>query len=493
MLPVMKLIISTEKYSRVKNFFVSVGVFFVPLDHCLSQSEFFVPPFFYDIKNKIKFHFFIFSFPTKQTHTPFLKLKTYNTILSFLYPQITHQKMRFFKFDGPWFDIDCDDSEREKMFQAFNNYRNAPSGCLLVAYYVLNLETCDIEKIRRNNHMGAFLLAEDIKHIFLPDNILPQEKPYEEIDGILGFLLDITESNWCYTLNGFECTNRNPIENIHFRGNQYTKDTFYRLIRTTQREIVINQEDQLVLDIHGSLEEATEKFDNNITTWVGNRVIDASRYKIGDDGIKTLIDSMIKTNSYTKSLFLSVNDFGKEGVQSINRLLGSDSTLKKLSLSFNNIDDEKMCILFASFKSKVLETLDLSFNKIGIGSISPLSNIFANNRSLTKIDLSGNFIDDETMLQLSRIFCGDKVLEHIDLSGNLIGDKGVIYFCSCLRSNRSIHHVDLSQNLNITNQSLDAIRNLFEENNTLKVLDMSDNRISFNEVQKLRRSTISNN
>lgn len=402
--------------------------------------------------------------------------------------------MRFFEFDGSWFDIDCDDSEREQMFQAFNNYRNAPSSCLLVVDCALNLETWDIEKIRQNNHMGAFLLIKDIKHIFLPDNILPQEKPYEEInDDVLRFLLDITDVIWCYTLNGGEYTNRNPIQNIHFKCNQYTKDTFYRLIRNLQREIVIDQEDQLVLDIHDSQEEATENFDNSIETWVRNSIIDASRYKIGDDRIQTLIKLIISTNSNIKSLFLSVNNFGKEGVQSIQRLLGSDSTLKNLSLSFNNIDDEKMGILFTSFKSNVLKTLDLSFNKIGMGSIGPLSNIFTNNQSLTKINLSGNFIDDETMLQLSRIFCRDKILKYIDLSGNLIGDEGVIHFCSCLRSNRSIDHVDLSQNLNITNQSLDAIRKLFIENNTLKVLEVSDNRISVHKVQKLRRSIASNN
>ena len=191
-------------------------------------------------------------------------------------------------------------------------------------------------------------------------------------------------------------------------------------------------------------------------------------------------------NTHLKHIYLSGNNFGVEGVPFITKLIQENSSITHLYLDLNNLGDDGLIKLSEAFRTpNHIDTLALQSNNITDISFSHFFNILtaASNKTLkvlnfgysksTKI-MSGkpNRITDNGLESLEKFlatqFYSDSYFEDhrrglIDLSlaNNLITDSGVETIARGLTKNNTLRFLDLQNNRAITSLGIATINKLF--------------------------------
>ncbi len=213
-------------------------------------------------------------------------------------------------------------------------------------------------------------------------------------------------------------------------------------------------------------------------------------------------------------LHLRACNIGTDGVLALQRLLVNDSntTLTLVDLSHNGICNRGM-VLLAKYlaRNSTLRILNLSFNGIGQIGVEALCGVLQSGASVgqTNIDESDTMDDDdddvdvEEGLKMRRLTRAPTVtlsldlgviskchLRHLILSNNPIGDAGFTTLSQV--HSPSLTWLELS-GCEISDQSLTSLNRLVASNNSLAVLNLTDNRLTQVSVipflQALRQDT----
>ncbi|XP_065897457.1 uncharacterized protein [Dysidea avara] len=218
----------------------------------------------------------------------------------------------------------------------------------------------------------------------------------------------------------------------------------------------------------------------------------------GDDGIegyvKEITDSL---GSNRKLQSLTLCNIGRIGLEVVREVLGSNTTLNRVNLSWTKVSDEgtkdkknillhtKCPLACCSDREMVVNILHESHCRPAPKEIT-LSNMIINddivafialglynNKILNQLDLSCNYITCKGAMIIAKAIEVNSALQKLDISNNLVSDDGVVSIGNCIKNNRILKEVNLSSNkispLGM-NQFAACIRNT-----TLEYVDLSEN------------------
>ena len=202
----------------------------------------------------------------------------------------------------------------------------------------------------------------------------------------------------------------------------------------------------------------------------------------GDEGmeeyIKEITDSL-QANITLQSL--SLYSIGKIGVESIKKILINNFTVKRLNLSWKKINNSKHIVLLPSTDNLIqIQTIvnscnrDVNVNILydddGVDSQSLSSN------STNVINLSDKKINDDAVHVLVLGLCNNTV-EQLIISHNDIIYGGASIFECVLNHNKTLKKLDLSNN-RITNNGMNKVIEMIRSSNItllLEYVDLSEN------------------
>lgn len=175
-----------------------------------------------------------------------------------------------------------------------------------------------------------------------------------------------------------------------------------------------------------------------------------------------------------------------EGV--ISSLKSNDPFLKKLDLSFNTINDQKIRILSEALsENDILKEVNLSSNQISDEGAVILAGFLKLNPKLEKLDLSNNQISDKGVREFSQALESNSNLNSINFGDNKITYKGFSYLFEALKQNSTLNSIGLASRAKsffdfnpeeVSNQLTRSVADLLKSNSTLTFLDLSNNQIS---------------
>ena len=192
---------------------------------------------------------------------------------------------------------------------------------------------------------------------------------------------------------------------------------------------------------------------------------------------------------------LNWSSLGEVNIDEIVTVMENNMIVQSLNLSdnhFKNDDAKKLAKILSN--NKVLQKFDFSSNDISAVGATSISESLQYNFKLhsLKISWSNNFfidtdystisfvqksLNDEDVHIVANILCSSKTTTKLDLSQNRISNNGVESLRKCIKNNKSIVELNISRN-RISNNGLRTIAISLQGNHTLQKLDISYNNIS---------------
>jgi Ran GTPase-activating protein (RanGAP) involved in mRNA processing and transport len=207
-------------------------------------------------------------------------------------------------------------------------------------------------------------------------------------------------------------------------------------------------------------------------------------------GIKTIAGAIVKNESKIMSMRLETNSqqyrsmevlhFGSTSMTSagfiaIPGMLLSNSSLRALCISDNNLDDQDMLVLSQALtqnKLVPLESLCLSFNEITCVGIECLMNALWGSKTLRELKIDNNNMQDRGA-QLCAVVLTSIALEVLDISFNKVSTVGIKALMKNLSENTSLRTLSLS-GIPIDQNASKAVSYALAYNTSLRALHVDN-------------------
>jgi Ran GTPase-activating protein (RanGAP) involved in mRNA processing and transport len=234
-----------------------------------------------------------------------------------------------------------------------------------------------------------------------------------------------------------------------------------------------------------------------------------SANRIGPVGMKALAGAIAKNDARVKEagsgessgenaasmveLHLGSTDMESAGFIAIPGMLLSNSSLRSLCLSNNNIDDNDMLLLSQAFSQNKLvpiEVLALSFNQITCAGVECLMNSVWGSSTLRTIKLDNNRILDRGA-QLCAVVLTSIALEVLDLGFNRITTVGIKALMKNISENDSLRSLGMC-GIPIDQNSSKAVSFAVAYNSSLQNIYMDNCSAGYSAQRHILAGVVSN-
>nr|AAP92144.1 leucine-rich repeat protein N5C [synthetic construct] len=179
------------------------------------------------------------------------------------------------------------------------------------------------------------------------------------------------------------------------------------------------------------------------------RELNLSHNKLGDAGVRLLLQGLLDPGTRLEKLDLNDTDLTEAGVKDLASVLRSNPSLRELSLSTNKLGDAGVRLLLQGLldPGTRLEKLYLEDNDLTEAGLKDLASVLRSNPSLRELNLSDNKLGDAGVrLLLQGLLDPGTRLEELQLRNTDLTEAGVEDLASVLRSNPSLRELSLSNN-----------------------------------------------
>ena len=192
---------------------------------------------------------------------------------------------------------------------------------------------------------------------------------------------------------------------------------------------------------------------------------------------------------------LSFNRIGDLGAVALARTIKIQKAVTSIDLRDNNIGDAG-AVAFADaldFNTTVQE-INLSENNIGDEGAVALANAIKANRNVQQIHLSKNNIGDAGAVALAYAMKINRTVQQIHLSNKMIGDDGAVALADALKTNWAVQQIHLSNTM-ISDDGAVALADAIKINKAMTKIDLSRNgyigkvgKMALREAQQVNQS-----
>ena len=212
------------------------------------------------------------------------------------------------------------------------------------------------------------------------------------------------------------------------------------------------------------------------------RIIDLSDCSLRDETARDLAD-MLSHNSTVEELLIETNLFTGEAVKILAGNVRQNTTLKRLSLAYNNLGDVGVKAITAAL------TPDTSLMGMATRNNDNDHSDRKDGRrcsALHTLSLSRTKCGEQGAFDVAEMLRSNNTLEQLDIAVNPFGCKGVAYIAKALKSNKMLHHLEL-YNTDCSDEGAVALADMLRRNETLLELWISnlDETESINKVGKV--------
>ena len=218
-------------------------------------------------------------------------------------------------------------------------------------------------------------------------------------------------------------------------------------------------------------------------------ILNLASNQISTEGLKIMQKEIIESKSL-KYLNLGlyqgshrINNFSGEGGLVIARIILNNKSIETFILQENLLgEDSGIKIGVALSQNKTLKKLVISNNKIKNKGAKA---IIENSRNLISLDLSYNEISSEVCFDLRYLMFESKNLKEIIWNGNKVSLSGINALLEGINNkNMKLKSLCL-RNTSLTEEALKKLSKGLINNDTLKILDIGENNISFSSFKDL--------
>ncbi|XP_068130276.1 NACHT, LRR and PYD domains-containing protein 3-like isoform X2 [Hyperolius riggenbachi] len=165
------------------------------------------------------------------------------------------------------------------------------------------------------------------------------------------------------------------------------------------------------------------------------------RCKIQNDGLQKLTPVL----HTIKSLSLLNNNLTSSSCTHLASMVKHNEALKILRLTHNNLEGPYFSDLMEAVATSRIEALDLGGNKLTDISCKQLASGIKNNKTLKKLSLSGNNLEGPHFSDLMEALAESRV-EELHLENNGLTDESCTHLASGIRNNQTLKRLGLSAN-----------------------------------------------
>ena len=211
------------------------------------------------------------------------------------------------------------------------------------------------------------------------------------------------------------------------------------------------------------------------------RELDLSRNPLGRGGAVSLLTSPLVDN--LEDLRLEGTGIGVEDCHALSELLSSSPTLRRISISHNDLPPEVVELIIAGLKHHpMLEKLDIGGSQFNVQNCISLSLVTQPPRHLV---LANCHIEDVAAMELAGLI-NQNTVRSLDLQGNFIGVRGVNTFVETLPLNTSLRELHLSDT-SIDLEGTQKLINCLSQNSTLEKLGLPGQYESYVDTSEVYR------
>ncbi|KRW99685.1 hypothetical protein PPERSA_03486 [Pseudocohnilembus persalinus] len=213
--------------------------------------------------------------------------------------------------------------------------------------------------------------------------------------------------------------------------------------------------------------------------------------RLNDTDMIIFTETLFDFAENIRHIDLSYNQFQEEGANTLSGLLERTVNLESLNLQGNEIQTQGGQKIAAALKENTsLRYLNLANNKIKTdGAISIIDFLFYK-ENLLELNLADNEIHHDGMIGIASVLnWNNNTLQVLNVDNPVytsIGQETAIHFAKMLQSNRSLEKLSLQKH-QFTCEAIYTITEHLLENKTLRVLDLTANKIAFKGCEALAK------
>ncbi|KAM3919056.1 NACHT, LRR and PYD domains-containing protein 3-like [Leptodactylus fuscus] len=237
--------------------------------------------------------------------------------------------------------------------------------------------------------------------------------------------------------------------------------------------------------------------------------LDLSRNTLSGPHFSDLMAALSSPDCRIEELHLAYNNLPDTSCTHLASVIWNNQSLKILDLSYNRLSGPDFSDLMAALSNPAcrIEELRLAYNKLPDTSCTHLASVIRTNQSLKILDLSNNRLSGPHFSDLmDALSSPDCRIEEIRLAHNDLSDTSCTHLASLIRNNQSLKILVLSDNslsgphfsdllaalsspdcridelrlasISLPDTSCPQLASIIMNNQSLKILDLSRNRLS---------------